>query len=130
MQCMNETNEQPALVAYLAAAIVRASSVYRERASDDPAHPLALGEVVALFNLADEFGLVAELRPLVDRTAGHDVYRALSEAMKAYYLRPVASAPQAGPPPRSAEPPLTTRRPYRPGGPPRRGRPPERPNGR
>jgi hypothetical protein len=86
-----------ALLAYLAQAIVRASGVYTRRPVDDPQHPLALGEVVALFNLADEFGLMPRLREAVDRQAGHDVYGRLSEAMKAYYLGlPARSSALAG----------------------------------
>jgi hypothetical protein len=96
-----------ALIAYLAQAIVRASGVYSRRPVDDPQHPLALGEVVALFNLADEFGLMPRLREVVDRQAGQDVYGRLSEAMKSYYLGLPArsSAPAGGSRPPAHRPP-------------------------
>ena len=96
-----------ALVAYLAQAIVRASGVYTRRPVDDPQHPLALGEVVALFNLADEFGLMPRLREAVDRQVGQDVYGRLSEAMKGYYLGLPArsSAPPGGARPPAHRPP-------------------------
>ena len=95
-----------ALIAYLAQAIHRAGGVYARRPVDDPQHPLALGEVVALFNLADEFGLMPRLREAVDRQAGHDVYARLSEAMKAYYLGLPArsSAPPGGSRPPGSRP--------------------------
>lgn len=118
-----------ALTAYLAQAIQRAAGVYGSRRQADPAHALALGEAVALFNLADEFGLIAEVRRAADQLVGRDVYRGLSEAMKAYYLG-AASGPAPGEPGRAgAARPPTRRpdedhpagpRPARPPGPPRR----------
>jgi hypothetical protein len=86
-----------ALIAYLAQAIHRASTVYGNRPRSDPQHALALGEAVALFNLADEFGLIDAVRHEVDGRAGRDVYRGLSGAMKAYYL----GGARGGEPPRS-----------------------------
>jgi hypothetical protein len=121
-----------ALVDYLAQAIVRASGVYARRPVDDPQHPLALGEVVGLFNLADEFGLMARLRAAIDRQAGHDVYGRLSDAMKAYYLGlPTRPAPGGGPQrppgqrPPAHRPPQSGRGGYRP--PDGRPRPPGAP---
>jgi hypothetical protein len=75
-----------ALVDYMVQAILRAREVYTGRGQDEPMYALALGETVALFNLADEFGLIGEVRRQVDQQAGRDVYGGLSEAMKAYYL--------------------------------------------
>lgn len=111
---------EEALVAYLTQAIARSSAVYATRPVDDPQHPLALGEVVALFNLADEFGLIGRLRELVDAQLGHDVYGRLSEAMKRYYLGARAGDRGAGRLPAGPRPPLPPRR----GAPDRGRRPP------
>jgi hypothetical protein len=74
------------LATYLAVAIVRASRTFSARPPADPQHALALGEVVALFNLADEFGLIGAVRSQADQQLGRDAYAALSSAMKSYYL--------------------------------------------
>jgi hypothetical protein len=112
---------EEALVAYLTQAIARSSAVYATRPVDDPQHPLALGEVVALFNLADEFGLIGRVRQAVDAQLGHDVYGRLSEAMKRYYLglggpargrgpgQPPAAGRPAGPRPPGPRPPTPPR---------------------
>jgi hypothetical protein len=129
-----------ALVDFVSRALLRATGVYGTRPTDDPQHALALGEAVALFNLVDEFGLMADVRQQVDQQAGKDVYRGLSEAMKRFYLGG-ASVPAAGRPDltRPAAPSATRPasgpagrpggggpRGARPGGPPPggRGRPP------
>ncbi len=72
----------------------------KETACDtDPAAQLALGEALALFRLADEFGLISDLRAQVDQRTGRDTYRYFSEAMRAQFgLGP--ERPHRGPPAR------------------------------
>ncbi|MCC6629320.1 MAG: hypothetical protein IT340_18190 [Chloroflexi bacterium] len=106
------TTDDPAeqLTVYLTQAIGRAAGVFSNRPPVDPQHALALGEAVALFNLADEFGLVAAVRATVDADLGYDVYARLSEAMKTYYLGQ-AARPSGSPPGR---PSGQSRPPHRP----------------
>lgn len=87
------------LLAYLVEALERATRTYEGRPPTDPVRQLALGEALALFRLADEFGLISDLRAQVDQRTGRDTYRYFSEAMRAQFgLGP--ERPHRGPPAR------------------------------
>jgi hypothetical protein len=84
---------------------------------------LPLGEALALFNLADQFGLIDALRADLDRRLGADAYLTFSEAMKAALLDRGPGAAAPGRPP-GEQPTRPGPRPGRPGQ--GRGRPPGR----
>jgi hypothetical protein len=71
------------LVSYLADQIRRAVEQLRAKQPGDPVRTLALGGAVELFNLAEQFGLMAQVRTLADARAGEDTYAAISQAMQA-----------------------------------------------
>jgi hypothetical protein len=102
------------LTDYLTQAIGRAAGVFSTRPPADPQHALALGEAVALFNLADEFGLVGVVRRTVDADLGYDVYARLSEAMKRYYLGQTPRSAGGGSTPPAGQP-RPPHRPHTPG---------------
>ncbi len=102
------------LTSYLADQIRRAVEQLKTKPPSDPVRTLALGGAVELFNLAEQFGLMAQVRALADARAGEDTYAAVSQAMRAL-LRPGRSAGEGG---RGGEP--RGDRGPRHGGPPRR----------
>jgi hypothetical protein len=75
------------LVSYLADQIRRAVEQIRTKPPDDLLRTLALGGAVELFNLAEQFGLMAQVRQTADVRAGEDTYGLISQAMQAL-LRP------------------------------------------
>lgn len=100
------------LVSYLADQIRRAVEQLKAKPPGDPVRTLALGGAVELFNLAEQFGLMAQVRALADARAGEDAYAAVSQAMQAL-LRPGRPEGGQGGEPRGGRGP-------RRGGPPRR----------
>lgn len=124
--------DEESLTAYLADEIARALAAHERAARGTAQRLLPLGEALALFNLADQFGLIGDVRARLDRGAGVDTYRAFSEAMKGALLdrgQPAAGAPRLGGPDRDREREQHWRqgpanRPPRPqSGPPRHGGP-------
>ena len=98
--------------------------------------------MLALFNLADQFGLIDQVRADLDRRRGNNAYLAFSEAMKAALLdrglgpEPGTPGPRPGGPqrnnPQGSRPPGSARpadrgRDNRPGPPGRQGRNDDRP---
>ena len=75
-----------AMIAYIVDEIARALAAHERAARGTVQRALPLGETLALFNLADQFGLIDDVRADLDRRLGGDVYLAFSEAMKAAIL--------------------------------------------
>ena len=130
-----DTIAAESLADYVADEIVRALDAHRRAARGTVQRALPLGEALALFNLADQFGLIDAVRADLDRRLGADAYLTFSEAMKGALLdrglgaaapgrppgeQPTRPGPQGG---RAPGP-----RPGRPGQ--GRGRPPGRDRGR
>ena len=74
------------VVAYIVDEITRALGAHERAARGSVQRHLPLGEALALFNFADQFGLIDRVRADLDRRLGHDAYVAFSEAMKAALL--------------------------------------------
>jgi hypothetical protein len=122
--------EREAVAAYLTGEIARAFAAHQRAAPGTVQRQLPLGEMLALFNFADQFGLLDAVRADLDHRQGRNSYLAFSEAMKDALLDRGFGTPGGQPPPYHDEPrpnrPPTQRRdgprPYRP---PRGGRPRE-----
>jgi hypothetical protein len=116
------------VAAYIADEIARAFGAHDRATSGSVQRVLPLGEMLALFNLADQFGLIDQVRADLDRRRGNNAYLAFSEAMKAALLdrgfgqEPGSAGPRPGGPPRNN--PQGTRSPGPPG---RQGRNDNRP---
>ncbi|HEX5505641.1 MAG TPA: hypothetical protein VFW96_23690 [Thermomicrobiales bacterium] len=122
--------DETSLTAYLADEIARALAAHERAARGTAQRLLPLGEALALFNLADQFGLIGDVRARLDRGPGIDTYRAFSEAMKGALLDrgvPPSGSPRPGAPSRDHDREQnwrqgTANRPPRPQpGPPRHG---------
>jgi len=74
------------VAAYIADEIARAFEAHDRAARGAVQRVLPLGEMLALFNLADQFGLIDQVRADLDRRRGSNAYLAFSEAMKAAML--------------------------------------------
>lgn len=74
------------VAAYIGDEIARALGAHERAARGSVQRHLPLGEALALFNLADQFGLIDRVRADLDRRLGRDAYAAFSEAMKAALL--------------------------------------------
>jgi hypothetical protein len=125
------------VAAYVADEIARAFGAHDRAAAGSVQRVLPLGEMLALFNLADQFGLIDQVRADLDRRRGGNAYLAFSEAMKAALLdrglgpEPGAAGPHPGGQPRNnpsgartpgASRPPDRSRDSRPGPPGRQGR--------
>jgi hypothetical protein len=130
------------VAAYIADEIARAFGAHDRAATGTVQRVLPLGEMLALFNLADQFGLIDQVRADLDRRRGSNAYLAFSEAMKTALLdrgfgsEPGTSGPRPGGPPRNNPPgprpagparPPDRNRDNRPGPPGRQGRNDNRP---
>jgi hypothetical protein len=105
------------LIVYLADHIQRAIGAVRAKPTSDPTRTLALGGAVELFNLAEQFGLMADVRELADERVGGNAYAAISQAMQEL-LR--GGRPPGGPAAGGPRPGDGGRSPRRSGPPPRR----------
>lgn len=74
------------IAGYLADEIVRALAAHDRAAPGTVQRLLPLGEMLALFNFADQFGLLDSVRAALDRRLGSDAYARFSDAMKAALL--------------------------------------------
>ena len=131
---MNESDERAdggfdsldreTLMAYVVDEIARALSAHERAARGTAQRTLPLGEALALFNLADQFGLMDGVRAALDRRLGGNVYLTFSEAMKAALLDR-GSPPGGGNRPGGSPPGGPRQRPGQQGRPAQRGgRPP------
>lgn len=112
--------DDESVAAYIIDEIARALAAHDRAARGSVQRVLPLGEMLALFNLADQFGLIDRVRTGVDRLVGKNAYLTFSEAMKAALLdQGFGPTPPGGPGPRPS--------PQR-GGPPQ-GRPNRPPGG-
>ena len=84
------------LTAYIVDEVARALAAHERAARGTVQHTLPLGEALALFNLADQFGLIDAVRTALDRRLGTNAYLAFSEAMKAALLDRGASGDGGG----------------------------------
>lgn len=112
--------DDESVVAYIVDELARALAAHDRAQRGSVQRVLPLGEMLALFNLADQFGLIDRVRVAVDRLVGKNAYLTFSEAMKAALLdQGFGPTPPGGSPPRPGPPR---------GGPPqgRPNRPPER----
>src|SRR5215210_8172927 len=75
-----------AVTAYIVDEVARALAAHERAPRGTIQRALPLGETLALFNLADQFGLIDDVRAELDSRLGGDVYLAFSEAMKAAIL--------------------------------------------
>lgn len=75
-----------AVTAYIVDEIARALAAHERAQRGTVQRALPLGETLALFNLADQFGLIDDVRSDLDSRLGGDVYLTFSEAMKAAIL--------------------------------------------
>ncbi len=107
--------DEESLAAYIVDEIARAFAAHERAARGSVQRILPLGEMLALFNLADQFGLIDDVRADLDRRLDRNAYLAFSEAMKRALLDQGASPPPSGGGGRPALPPG-----------PRGGRPPDR----
>lgn len=107
-----------AVVEYIVEEIARALGAHEAAASGSVQRVLPLGEMLALFNLADQFGLIDRVRADLDQRLGRNAYLAFSEAMKTALLDR-GFGPGGGP--RPATPPRSDA--------PRPNRPPDRDRG-
>ncbi len=98
--------EAESLTDYVADEIARALDAHRRAARGTVQRALPLGEALALFNLADQFGLIDAVRADLDRRLGVDAYLTFSEAMKGALLDrgPGAAAPGRPPGEQPARP--------------------------
>ena len=107
-----------AVAAYIVDEIVRAFAAHDRAALGTVQRVLPLGEMLALFNLADQFGLLDQVRAELDRRRGGNGYLAFSEAMKTALLdrgfgpAPAPPGPRPGDPQRGG-PPAPQRQPER-----------------
>lgn len=95
--------ERGALITYIVDEVGRGFAAHDRAAGGTIQRALPLGEMLALFNLADQFGLLDEVRATLDRRRGDNAYLAFSEAMKNALLdRGFGPGPRPGGPPRPA----------------------------
>lgn len=70
------------LTDYLVDEIERAQRAHVRAAPGTVQRTLALGETLALFNIADQFGLIDRVRRALARPGGRDAYLEFSNSMK------------------------------------------------
>jgi len=78
--------DRESVTAYIVDEVARAFAAHDRAARGTVQRTLPLGEMLALFNLADQFGLIDRVRAELDGRRGGDAYLAFSEAMKAALL--------------------------------------------
>lgn len=111
--------DEDSLADYIVDEVARAFEAHDRAGRGTVQRILPLGEMLALFNLADQFGLIDRVRADLDSRRGANAYLAFSEAMKAALLDR-GFGPSAGGGGASGARPAPPR-----GNAPRQGRPPE-----
>lgn len=80
------TLDADVVAAYIVDEITRALEAHERAARGTVQRTLPLGECLALFTLADQFGLIDQVRADLDERIGGNAYLRFSEAMKAALL--------------------------------------------
>lgn len=97
--------DEESLAGYIVDEAARAFGQHDAAAPGSVQRLLSLGELLALFNLADQFGLLDRVRADLGRRLGRDAYLAFSEAMKAALLDRGGTPAPRDAAPRPARPP-------------------------
>jgi hypothetical protein len=73
------------LAEYLGESLARVLRGMLEKAPEERSRLTDLGQAVALLQVADRFGVIAEVRQLADARLGRDAYTLVSQAMREVY---------------------------------------------
>jgi hypothetical protein len=82
---MDEEEISEELAGYLGESLARVLRGMLAKAPEERSRLTDLGQAVALLQVADRFGVVAEVRELADAALGQDAYALVSRAMREVY---------------------------------------------